>query len=144
MDPPPFTMPNLQVLCQVSAQTKVSPHLSPGLCTHQCLLTSHQVSEHTSVSSPLTPVPLQAPPDSAKWPVSICHQSQCHGQMEGLMVEQALGLALSQLDNSGWRKPCAMGSLTRLSCLCTSPRPRPPVWVYFDEVHRARATLCSS
>lgn len=31
-------------VCWVSVQTKGSPHLSPGLCTHQCLLTSHPCS----------------------------------------------------------------------------------------------------
>lgn len=69
---PPFLDP--QVLCQASAQTKVSPPASP----------------------------LRVLLDSAKWPVSICHPSRLHRQMEGLMVEQAMGLALSQLDNSGW------------------------------------------
>lgn len=54
------------------------------------------------MSPSLTSV-LQVPLDSAKWPVSICHPSQLHGQMGRLMVEQALGLALSQLDNTEWR-----------------------------------------
>lgn len=114
-----------------------------GSCSCLDPLVLCQASEQTKVSPSLASV-LQVPLDSAKWPVSICHPSQLHGQMEGLMVEQALGSALSQLDNPGWQEPCAMGSLARLSCLCPSLRSRPPVWVYFDEVHMTGAALYCS